>query len=145
MIDQTLPILIRPATTDDYGYILASWSRELHKTTPYNFIPNPIFFPHQRKVINQLLGTSQVTVACIDDSPNDIVGYLVAQPYDQQNLIVHWAGVKGIYRRLGVLKELLHPYDYQSKNLICSHYFNLFKTLRDRYHLIFDPTALEAA
>lgn len=145
MKDESLPVIVRPANQDDYGYLLASFTRELHKVIPYNFIPNPIFFPYYTKLLNLLLSKSQTLVACIDDNPNDIVGYLIAQPYNQDNIILHWCQTKAIFRRLGVAQVLLESFDhdYQKKNLVCSHYFNLFKQLKNKYNLIFDPTILE--
>ena len=127
-----LPLVIRPAAPEDFAYILATWSQGLHKVVPYQYIPNSIFYPHQREVIEDLLAKSIVTVSCIDDSPNEIAGYLVAEPFNQDNLIVHWANVKSIFRRQGVLASLLEPYEVGSKNIICSHYFKLFRELKDK-------------
>lgn len=138
-----LPIALRPAVADDYGYILETWSRNLHKTYPWNLIPNSTFYPHQKKLINSIVAQVVPLVACIEDEPNQLVGYLVAQPYGDSNLIIHYGCVKGIFRRLGVMKTLLEQFQYQDKNLICTHYFPLFKELKDKYHLIFDPTLLE--
>lgn len=142
-MNPTLPITIRPPVPDDYGYILETWSKNFHESHPTNFIPNPIYVPYQTKIINSILQTCPPIVACLDDEPDKIVGYLVAEPHDQDNLIIHYGCVKGIFRRLGVMKELLAHYDSTDKNLICTHYFGLFKTLRERYHLIYDPTLLE--
>ncbi len=144
MSDETLPIIIRTAIESDYAYILASFTREMHKTVPYNFIPNKIFFPHYTKLINDILQKSQVSVACLEDDHEDIAGYLITQDYNESNLIVYWAQTKAIFRRLGVMKALLEPHDYKKKNLICPHYFKLFKNLKESYSLIFDPTILEA-
>ncbi len=143
MIDETLPIIIRPAIDSDYGYILASWTREMHKTEPQNFRSNNNFFPHQTKIINSLLAKSNISVACLEDNHEDIAGYLISQNYNEDNLIVHWGQTKAIFRRLGIMKSLLEPHNYKNKNLICTHYFKLFKKLRNSYSLIFDPTLLE--
>lgn len=138
-----LPIVIRPPREEDYPYILKSWSVEFHKVQPYNFIPNQFYFPWMKKRIDALCATSTILVACLDDSPDDIVGYIIASPYDNKNIILHWMQVKAIYRRLGVAKELLSHFEPDKKNIICTHYFKLFKTLKDKHHLIFDPTILE--
>ncbi len=138
-----LPIAIRPAVSDDYGYILETWARNFHKTHPWNLIPNAMFYPSQTNLINKILATTTPIVACIEDEPNQIVGYLIAQPFRDDNLIIHYGCVKGIFRRLGVMKTLLETLNYQDKNLICTHYFEMFKKLKDKYHLIYDPTLLE--
>lgn len=142
-MDDTLPVKIRPAINSDYPYILASFTRELHKVVPYNFMSNKSFFPYYTKLINAILYKSNITVACLEDNEEDIAGYLIASDYNKDNLIVYWGQTKAIFRRLGIMKLLLEPYNYKNKNLICPHYFNLFKKLRESYSLIFDPTILE--
>lgn len=138
-----LPIAFRPAQIDDFNYIMSSWLQHYHKTTPTNFIPNPIYFPHQSKVITSLLQHSPTIVCCLDDEPNNIVGYLVYQPHSSEDVIVHWGCIKGIYRRMGILKELLERAGAKDKTLICTHYFDLFPNLKEKYHLIYDPTLLQ--
>lgn len=138
-----LPISFRPATSDDYGYILSTWTQNYHKVQPTNFIPNSIYFPHQTEVINKLLNRCGAVIACIDDEPDQIVGYLVAEQFNDANIILHWGNVKSVFRRMGVMKELLKQFNHQDKNIICTHYFDLFKKLKDSYYLVYDPTILE--
>ena len=143
VIPGELPIAVRPFNEiADYGYILATWSRGYHKVHPFNFIPNQIYVPQQTKVINNVLERCNTLVACIDDSPDDIVGYLITQPFGE-DLIVHWSNVKSNYRRFGVMKTLLNKSNADNKTLLCSHYFDLFKQLKDRYHLVYDPSSLK--
>lgn len=137
-----LPIVIRQATDNDLGYILVSWSKTIHKTVPYNFIPNEIFSGpngYQTKIIERALNKSITLVAHVEDEPDQIAGFIVVEPHDDANLILHWCQVKAIFRRYGIAKELLAKFDYKDKNLICPQYFKLFKDLREKYHLIFDP------
>lgn len=140
-----LPISFRQFQESDLSFILPTWIKELHRTIPYNFIPNDIFFPYQKKLILNLISSSQVIICHIEDSPDDLVGYLVARPYNLTSIILHHAHVKGIFRRMGISKELLAELDpnYKTKNIVCSHYFHLFPKLRNKYNLIFDPTILE--
>lgn len=136
-----LPITIRPATQNDMGYILASWSREIHKVIPYNFQPNETFFGpegYQTKVIERAMAKSITLVAHIEGEPDEIAGFIVAQPHDDFNLIVHWCQVKAIFRRFGIAKELLAQFECEDKNIICPQYFKLFEKLKKKYNLILD-------
>jgi hypothetical protein len=142
-MDNTLPIAFRLAGADDYNYIIQTWGRLFHESFPANFIPNHIYFEHQNALINRILSKVTPVVACLDDDPNQIVGWLAAQQHDESNLLVHYGVVKGIYRRMGIMKSLLEQFHYQDKNIIVTHYFGLFKQLKDRYNLIYDPTILE--
>ncbi len=138
-----LPIAIRPAKDSDYGYVLKTWSIDYHKTHPTTFIPNSVYVPYQTKIINNILAKCQVDIACIDDEQDIIVGYLISQPMNKDNVIIHWGQVKGIFRRMGVIKDMLKNLQVGDKNIVVSHYFSLFKDLKEKYNLIFDPTLLE--
>lgn len=142
-MDKSLPITFRSPTADDYPFIIQTWGRIYRENYPINMIPAHIYFESQNNRINLLLSTSTTMVACMDDSPNEVVGYIVFQQKGNETLVVHWAHVKGIFRRLGICKALLEQAGIQDKNLIVTHHFSLLKTLKDRYGLIFDPTLLE--
>ncbi len=137
-----LPISIRNANENDYGFILATWSREYHKTHPFNHIPNRIYVPYQTAIINKILSQATTIVSHIEDASNDLVGFLTYQIHDADNIIIHYGATKGIFRRLGAMKYLLNSINASNKNLVCSHYFELFKKLKDKYALIYDPTLL---
>lgn len=143
MIQSEVPMLFRPIKEEDYPYILKSWSNEFHKIEPYNFIPNQFFFPWMKKRIDEILSKSNIMIACIDTSPDDIVGYVIYKQHDDKNIIIHWMQVKSIYRRFAVAKDFLNELETKDKNIICTNYFKLFKKLKDKYSLIFDPTILE--
>jgi len=137
-----LPITIRPAVDTDYGYILATWTRSHHKVHPFNFISNDLYFPYQTKLINKILAKATTMVVCLDDEPNQIVGYVVYENY-ANDIVIHHAAVKGIFRRLGIMRFLLKEIGAVDKSLIVTHYFDLFKKIRDKYKLIYDPIFLE--
>lgn len=138
-----LPIVLRQARDSDLGFIVKTWSQEVHKVNPQNFIPNEIFFPHQNTVMTSILSTQMPLMACLEGDEDTLAGYLIAKPYGQDNLIIYYGFVKSIFRRMGIMKQMLSHFNYQNKNLVCTQYFDLFKKLKDRYHLIYDPTILE--
>lgn len=143
MVDPTLPIQFRNIMADDYPFIMQTWGRIFRTNYPNNLIPDTIYYQHQNNLINKLLSSSTTLVAYIDDKPEAICGYLVASVNGIDNLTCHWGHVKAIYRRLGILKSLLEQFDYQSKQIICTHHFSLLNTIKDKYGIIYDPTTLE--
>lgn len=141
--DTILPIQLRPMKDLDYGFVLKTYTQELHKIHPWNFIPNNIFFPYYTKLLNSILLDCPVIMANVEGEPDTLVGYVIGKQYNKDNIIIHFANVKGIFRRVGVLKYLISSLEPKNKNIICSHYFDLFKKLKDKYNLIYDPTILE--
>jgi len=144
-IPNDLPIQLRPAESQDYPFILASWSNDAHKIKYESFIPNSIFFPRHKAFINKILFNSQIMVAHVEDERDLICGYLVTQPLGKV-LLLHWAHVKPIYRRQGIFQVLLnntlqnaHP----DALLVVTSPFTLLPEFKRKYSLIFDPTHVD--
>lgn len=140
-MDNSLPIQFRTIIPDDYNFIIQTWGRAYRTNYPINFIPSQIYFESQNKLINSILSTGTTIIACLDDEPNTICSYVVAEQKGD-TLYLHWANTKAIFRRLGIFKSLLEQFTY--KNLIVTHHFSLFKNIKERYGMIYDPTVLES-
>ena len=138
------PIAIRSGLPQDVPFVMDTFLYGLHKSSPYNFIPNAIYFPFQSQLISKLLQTSTLTVATIEDDSETILGYALTEPYTSNNLILHWAHTKAVFRNQGIQKALFkHLSNNEPMNLVCSHFFPLFPKLRQKYCLIYDPTILQ--
>lgn len=80
-----------------------------------------LYFRFQRKVCTGLLERSNVKVACHEEFPEQIFGYLIYEPMSEAT-IVHYAYVKQVYRKMGILKKLLEDlkapfiYTHQTKS-----------------------------
>ena len=141
-MNKDLPILFRPVRTTDMAYIIKTWSVDFHKNYPTVHVPNQIYFPNQNKIITNIINACGATICCIDDEPDTIVGFIVAQHLNDQDVMIHWAQTKGIFRKMGILNSLLEI-AVGDKNLFCSHHFRLFDTFQTKYKFIYDPTSLE--
>lgn len=137
------PIAIRDAVAEDFPFIVSSFLHELHRTHHYNFIPNPIFFPWYTALLEALCARSRVRVAHVEHHPDSLVGYAITEPHGSGDLVLHWLRVKGVFRGRGVARALLADAAPPGATIICSHYFTAFPAVRDRYHMIFDPTVLQ--
>ncbi len=126
-----LPLSFRPMKKEDYGYVIASWSREFYKTDPIKLMDHQDYVPWQTSRINWCIGCTPILIAHLQDEPDSIVGFICATNLNEDDLLVHWINVKGIFRRFGVAKELLKQFQY--KNLLFSHYFHLFHKIKDRH------------
>jgi hypothetical protein len=137
-----LPIKLREGQQSDFAYILKTWSVDYHKTFPVINIPNSLYFPHQKDLITKIVLKCGAIVACADDEPDLIVGYIISEPYGESSTIVHWANVKGIYRRMGIFNNMLSE-AAPEKTLIATHNFHLFNNFKTKYNFIYDPYQLE--
>lgn len=139
-----LPIVFRDYDSKiDFGYILKTMSNDIKKTSPASLIPNGIFFPYYRDKITALIAKCNIEMLCIDDDPNIIVGYIIYQMYGDNQIIVHYANVKGIYRRMGIFNKMLAVINPTGRTVIFSNNFFLLKQYLKKYSAIFDPTIME--
>jgi hypothetical protein len=138
------PIAIRDAVAEDFAFIAAEFLHGLHKVCPYNFIPNALYFPWYTALLEALCLRSRVRVIHVDGYTDSLVGYAITEPHGSTgDIVLHWLHVKGVFRGHGVARALLADAGPKGKTIVCSHYFNAFPKLRNRYHLVFDPSVLQ--
>lgn len=137
------PIVIRDGVAEDVAFIASSFLHDVHRTHPYNFIPNALFFPYYTALLEALCCRSRVRMAHVDGSPDNLVGYAITEPHGSGDVVLHWLRVKGVFRGHGVARALLADAGPRSATVICSHIFEAFPKLRARYNMIFDPSVLQ--
>ena len=128
---------IRNATADDRNFILATFLRGVYYGDSwFSMIPKAIFMAHYKKVAEHLVTSARVTIACLKDDPNVIIGYSILSP---DASTVHWVFVKAMWRRNGVARSLVPP-----SPVAFSHLSALGKTIMTKQfpNTVFNPFAL---
>lgn len=102
---QTNPVTLREFAPGDLAYIMSTWLRDLRDADP-SPMPDDLYFPAQRALIERLLGSKQVrcTVAAASDRPDEILGYAVAIPGE----LLVWIHARKPLRRQGLAKLMLN-------------------------------------
>lgn len=98
----------RSADPADLNFILNSFLRSLRGYPSLRHVPNEVYYPEQKRVLEQYFKTSQIRVMCNSEIPDQIFGYIIGVP-DQDT---HFVYIKYPYRRFGFAKRLLeelHP------------------------------------
>jgi len=106
-IDKKDLIAIRLGTEEDKSFIFSTWLKGLYYGDSwFSNIPKDVFMQHHHPVIERLLVDPAVivTVACLKDDPEVILGYAV-QTLDGST--VHWCFVKKSWRNIGLAKNLI--------------------------------------
>jgi len=143
-IPEDQPFTIRPGKMEDYPFILSSWSNEAHRIKFDNFIPNKVFYPRQKNLINKVLAQSLIFVAHLDDNEDEIAGYIVLQPAKSNILYIHWAHVKPLYRRIGIFKGLLSSFIQDSSpTLVATSPFSLLQEFKKKTFFVYDPGVID--
>jgi len=98
------PVLIRNVAPGDLNFLFATWLRDL-RDADASALPDDLWFTAHRAFIERQFADPavKVLVACAADQPNEILGYVVAEPSE----VLQWVFVRKGLRGQGLAKRLL--------------------------------------
>lgn len=100
-----MKVSLRSHVESDLPFIFSTWLKGLYHGNPlYRKIEQGIFYPKYHKVLEAVLKSSTVVVACLEDEPDVVLGYAV-----YRDLTMHWIFVKKAWRKMGIAKQLVVP------------------------------------
>jgi hypothetical protein len=93
------------------------------------------FFKMYQQILQHILGkaTTSVTVACDDQDPDVILGYLV-----REDSVVHWVHVKDGWRSQGIARSLVGG----APVLVCTHLTAPGRAIANKKKIAFNPFLL---
>lgn len=97
-----------------------------------------VFFPEFSQVIDHLLLNAKTIVACNEEHPQTIFGYMIFDPD-----VVHYVFVKAAFRRFEIARDLIAHAFPGAKSLQYSQNTNAARAISAKYpELIFNPFVL---
>lgn len=137
-----LPIRYRAATAEDANFIFNSWLKSYRYSQFSRLIANEVYYTEHHKILESLVKECKVIVACNQDDPSQIYGYICAGELDGF-LVVHYVYVKHSFRNMGIGKSLLNVFDHDpSTAAIYTHNTRIADRLAPKYNLVFHPYVL---
>lgn len=130
-----MEIKIRNANESDNNFIYATWLRGLyHGSEFYGSIEKEAFFKNYQNVVKGLLlkKAVKVSVACLEDTPDIILGYIVFESKGP----LHWLYVKESWRKQGVATRLANLSSFSS---YVTHITHLGNSIRIKKGWDFNP------
>ncbi len=91
-------MLFRDAQISDMSFVYDSFCHEYKKSPFSENVPIGILISK----LNSLLDMYKITILCIEEIPDEIIGYII---HNEDNIA--WVHTKGIYRKQGFAKMLL--------------------------------------
>jgi hypothetical protein len=135
-MSDVIPREFRPATPDDEAFIFSAWLRSHHENGdwPHRLAIHRCilgegkrcacckyssrrYFDDHKHVVLKLLRSAQTIVACNPARTSQVLGFVTFEPG-----LLHWVGVKKLYRRNGIANDLLEQAGMNSGNHRCSHW-----------------------
>lgn len=139
MTSPTNLIRMRAATEADVGFIFNSWLKSYRSSLFAKHISSSVYFSGHHKFLEALIPNAEIKIACNDQDPTQIYGYICAQ-YIEGILVVHYVYVKQDYRNLGIGKMLLDQFDHSMERASCyTHQTKIGEQLAIRFNMIYHP------
>ena len=136
------PIRLRKAVQEDVGFIFNSWLKSYKYSLFAKFITNTIYFAEQHKLIERLLKENETIIACNNDDPTQIYGFINAGIVDGI-LCVNYVYVKQNFRQLGVGKALLNAFEHNVESAsVYTHHTRMAERLAGRFNFVYHPYLL---
>lgn len=129
----------RGMIAEDEPFIYSAWLKSVRNESPvYVNVPDRVFYVAHHAVIERLLPSSTVALACLRDDPSVLIGFAVAATKRDG---IHFIYVKSAFRRMGIAKALIENLSLNIDKCFCTHWTNfLSQTQRAKWPgLVYDP------
>lgn len=107
MIDKANLVEIRDFRESDKHFIFSTFLRGLYYGDSwFSLIPKTVFMTKYHKVLEHIMNSpnTKVSVACLKDDPEVILGYAML---DATGSTLHWVFCKKAWRSIGIAKSLV--------------------------------------
>jgi len=132
-----LPVRIRKADEGDISFIYSSWLKSYAAQNKDQ--PKITVYKMHREVARRLLEDGITLVACMEDNPDQVLGWLCAQRIPKF-LVIHYCYVKAPFRRFGLARALVDAFEYRpGEPVALSHKGYICKDLKGRYEFLYVP------
>lgn len=135
---EALPIRIRKATEADVPFIFSSWLKSYRQSPTVRNIANTSYYTEHHKVIENLLQSCEVYVACKDTDTAEIYGFICAEVVSGI-FVLHYVYTKHTYRGLGIANQLLSAYERADGAAMYTHFTMPATKLAEKYMFVYNP------
>jgi GNAT superfamily N-acetyltransferase len=101
-----MDVVVRASRPSDEPLIFSSWTKGAYQCAPAHWVPRDIFIPRQTAHVRRCLDACGARVAVHPDDDAEIVGWACTTEFPGL-MVIHWAYVKQLFRRLGVGAHLI--------------------------------------
>ena len=98
-------IRLRPVRSEDVPLVTNSWLRSFRDSCHVWGVPDQSYFWCHHKILEKLIPRSSVVVACLEDDPNVILGW-IAYEMAGEVMVLHNCYVKKPFRGLHIASRL---------------------------------------
>lgn len=132
-------IRFRPANEEDISFIFSSWLKSFRNSQFAKNLVNSVYFTEHHKVIEKIVKSSHVIVACNEQDTSQIYGWICAQQVDGI-FCLHYIYVKHPFRKMGLARALINFFEHGKDCAgVYTHHTRVFEILAIKFNLIYHP------
>jgi GNAT superfamily N-acetyltransferase len=137
-----MPIRLRTANQEDIPFIFNSWLKSYRSSTFAKGISSTVYFSEHHKVIRRIIDSSTIIIACNEEEPSQIYGWICAGKTDGI-FTLHYTYVKKPFRNFGLGKQLLNAFEHDpTYAAIYTHQTTHATRLAGKYNFVYHPYVL---
>ena len=138
-MSKNLPIQLRLANEEDVPFIFSSWLKSYRNSYFAKNITNTVYYAEHHKLLEKVIKSNKVVVACNPDETTQIYGWICAG-YTDNIFTLHYVYVKHPFRGFGVGKTLLNAFEHDpSFAAVYTHNTKAADKLAAKYNMIYHP------
>jgi hypothetical protein len=126
---------LRKPMPDDLNFIYSSWLKHYRKNE--NKISTQVYYDKYKKILTSILERSFVIVACNQEKPSQVYGYIVYEPTDP--VVVHYIYIKSVYRQFRIASTMIEKIRHEDDPIVCTFATYAFLKLKDKWRLSYNP------
>lgn len=140
--------MLRKVGPEDASYISSAWLHGFRDSNLVWGVPNKIYFEHHHQVLARLIARSVTLVACMEENPSDILGFICYEIRGNK-LVFHFCNVRKQFRRNGIARAMWKTVlrvELKDRKLLVYHthrtedWVNIYKEHREELQEVkYDP------
>ena len=95
--------IIREPRPEDLSFIYSTWLNSFYYDSWAKSIRKSVYFNNYKKVLDRILDSAHISIACDPNDESVIYGYLISE-----SDIAHYIYVKDAFRKFGIAKDLVN-------------------------------------
>ncbi len=108
-------VRLRPIKSDDVALVTNSWLMSYRDSCHVWGVPDQSYFWCEHKILESLIPRSAVVMACLEDDPNTILGW-IAYEMASNCMVLHYLYVKKPFRGMKIAQRLFQEvYEIEGK------------------------------
>jgi GNAT superfamily N-acetyltransferase len=135
-----LQFVLRNMTENDKPFIYNSFLKSFKENSDSTWVSNGLYYRGQTEVVDFLLSSCNVLIACFPEDPEEILAYTLYQ-VEKDVLVLHYIYTRRSFQKTGIAREIINSI-IPASIIIATHITYQFAAFRYKLRpikVVYDP------